>query len=546
MIQSRLINRESIASLLFRMIFGSYFIVTFVVTLMQVVLEYYHVKDSIQDEIKTLPSTFERGIADSIWTYNNDLLNSILIGMNEIPIVVGVKILDQDQNPIQVLGQVLDDNGNPQLITPDGEEQSVEPSQLYSLFSHQFPIHYIDEYDSSQRVGTGEIYSSTELVVERVTYGFLLILINSMIKVFALYAIFLFFVKKYLGKPLGRMAKEISDIHFDNLDNVTIQVVTPEQNELKVLEKSFNTMIQKLSEETRRIQAISQTFEKFVPQQFLQRIAAEGIENIELGKAQTETMTILFADIRSFTDLSEKMKPQELLNFLNAYLHRINHPIHKNHGFVDKFIGDAIMALFDRQNLSANDSVRAAIQMWEEIHKYNRHRHNTGYDAIKVGIGIHTGETIIGTVGSQERMDSTVLGDSVNLASRIEGLTKYYQSGIIISEQTYRLLDDTSILCRELDYVTVKGKERPEHIFEVFNGDRQEIQDLKQRSLGVYSTGLFHFHNQNWDEGIQAFEECLKIYPEDTVAQIYAQRCLNFKTNPPPSDWNHVTKMTEK
>ena len=177
-------------------------------------------------------------------------------------------------------------------------------------------------------------------------------------------------------------------------------------------------------------QSLKNTFKKFVPVQFLNRIASQGIENIELGKAQNEIITILFSDIRSFTNLSENITPQELLNFLNAYFRRMNQSIHDNHGFVDKFIGDAIMALFDLPEKSDEEEamygVKAAIDMQLTLKEYNRERDRAGYIPVNMGIGVHSGPVVIGTVGSEDRMDSTVLGDSVNMAARLEGLTKYY------------------------------------------------------------------------------------------------------------------------
>ncbi|MGK5091097.1 7TM-DISM domain-containing protein [Deltaproteobacteria bacterium TL4] len=186
--------------------------------------------------------------------------------------------------------------------------------------------------------------------------------------------------------------------------------------------------------ESEKIIKISETFKKFVPMGFLNRIATQGISEIELGKAENDTMSILFCDIRSFTSFSEGLKPQEVLNFLNSYFKRMNRPIHNNKGFIDKFIGDAIMALFDlpeHQEDTAGYAVNAAIEMHEELKIYNGHRQSVGYLPVKIGIGIHTGPVVIGTVGSDDRMDSTVIGDNVNLASRLEDLTKYYNSQII-------------------------------------------------------------------------------------------------------------------
>jgi len=177
------------------------------------------------------------------------------------------------------------------------------------------------------------------------------------------------------------------------------------------------------------------TFKKFVPRQFLDRLATKGLGNIALGEADSGVVTILFADIRSFTTLSETLSPQELLNFLNTYFERMNAPIHANGGFIDKFIGDAIMGLFidEDPSIGARNAVRSSLDMLASLHSLNEQRKRTGDAPISIGLGIHTGETVIGTVGSDDRMDSTVLGDAVNLASRIESLTKQFGAQILIS-----------------------------------------------------------------------------------------------------------------
>ena len=295
----------------------------------------------------------------------------------------------------------------------------------------------------------------------------------------------------------------------------------------------------------------TRTFQKFVPKQFLNRIAEQGIENIELGKAQSATITILFSDIRSFSHLSEVLSPQELMNFLNEYFKRMDEPIYNNNGFIDKFIGDAIMALFDipegTDSEAATCAINAAIEMQGTLSLYNQHQVNSGRIPIVTGIGIHTGEVIIGTVGSQDRMDSTVLGDAVNLASRLEGLTKQYHSQIIISSHTWRLIkEDESILWRKLDFVSVKGKNRPDSIFEIFNTNKPDIRDKKQQIFKPYHEALMNYFSQDWDEAINLFKECLKIYPQDIISQMYLGRCMKFKNEPPGKDWNGVQKLTEK
>jgi len=303
--------------------------------------------------------------------------------------------------------------------------------------------------------------------------------------------------------------------------------------------------------ETEKIASLTNTFKKFVPENFLNRIAKEGFDNIRIGNAESGEITVLFSDIRAFTTMTETMAPQEILNFLNAYLQRMNEPIIQHNGFVDKFIGDAIMALFDHPEGSnkqeAQDAVNAAIAMQEELKLYNHHRRRNNYAPIRMGIGIHSGPVIFGTVGSENRMDSTVLGDSVNLASRLEGLTKYYHSNIIVSAKIFTLLDqDADYLWRELDFVNVKGKGLPVSIYEIFNTDADAIRDKKQETFGHHHRGLMHFHNREWETALECFKTCLELFEEDVVPKIYIERCQNFQSNPPPVDWNGATNLENK
>lgn len=322
------------------------------------------------------------------------------------------------------------------------------------------------------------------------------------------------------------------------------QVTLQTGGEIGEMAETFNKM-------SVEIAITTSTFEKFVPRQFLERIAKDGIDSIKRGMVTNDYITILFSDIRSFTTLSEMMHPGEVFEFLNSYLSRMNAPIVKYNGYVDKFIGDAIMALFDQQSgtnyQEALSAVQAAIEMQNELTIYNQHRCANGYMSVSTGIGIHSGQVIIGTLGSENRMDSTAIGDAVNLAARLESLTKYYNCHIIVSSATFKLLkNEYPLLWRELDYVVVKGKKEPVSIFEIFNSDPEEIRDKKHQILTPYHEGLMNFHIRKWDEAIQLFQQCLDLYPTDVVSQMYISRSQKFKENPPAADWNGALILEHK
>jgi adenylate cyclase len=217
------------------------------------------------------------------------------------------------------------------------------------------------------------------------------------------------------------------------------------------------------------------SFEKFVPRQFLSRVASEGIQHVKdfpIGKAEIGFVTILFADIRSFTALSESMPPQEVLNFLNGLFARLSTPVHRHQGFVDKFMGDAIMALFDspegQESEQVSHAVQAGVEMLEALEVFNAERAAEGLAPVRIGIGIHTGPVIIGTVGVETRMDLTVLGDSVNVAARLEKLNKEYGTSLIVSSPTRELMsDDSRFQWKELGCLPIRGRAAPLTVYEV-------------------------------------------------------------------------------
>ncbi len=303
--------------------------------------------------------------------------------------------------------------------------------------------------------------------------------------------------------------------------------------------------------ETEAANRLTRLFEKFVPKGFLERIAPEGLESLRFGRAESDEATILFCDIRSFTDLSEPLAPQELMDFLNDYLKMMNMSIMVNHGFVDKFIGDAVMAIFDRVDSSVNDSrnaINAGMGMLQVLSTMNHKRKRQSQVPISIGIGIHTGPVVFGTLGFEERMDSTVLGDAVNLASRLEGLTKYYGASLLFSEQTYRSLEneESDLLLREVDRVLVKGRKQPVTIYELYNNDTSDLQAAKKGVQQKLPEVFELYRDQHWNEAETLLEELINTYPLDPLPTIYLDRCRQFREVPPPSDWSGVHVFIQK
>ena len=303
--------------------------------------------------------------------------------------------------------------------------------------------------------------------------------------------------------------------------------------------------------ETEAANRLTRLFEKFVPKGFLERIAPEGLESLRFGTAESDEATILFSDIRSFTDLSEPLSPQELMDFLNDYLKMMNMSIMVNHGFVDKFIGDAVMAIFDRTEQSSNDArnaLNAGMGMLQVLGTMNQKRKRQGQIPISIGIGIHTGPVVFGTLGFEERMDSTVLGDAVNLASRLESLTKYYGASLLFSDQTFEALGDEkeNLLIRKIDTVMVKGRKQAVTIYELFNSDSPDVQSAKKMVMQSLEEPLSLYRQKKWMEAEQLFTDLARNQPLDSLPTIYVERCQNLLENSPSDDWAGVHVFNQK
>jgi two-component system sensor histidine kinase ChiS len=285
-------------------------------------------------------------------------------------------------------------------------------------------------------------------------------------------------------------------------------------------------------------------YERFVPRDFLNFLDKESIIDVQIGNQIQQEMTVMFADIRSFTTLSEAMTPQENFNFINDYLSRVSPVIREHKGFIDKYIGDAIMALFPQ---SANEAVNAAISMQKKVTLYNQERQQKGFVPISIGIGLHTGNLMLGTIGEPERMETTVIADAVNLASRLEGLTKLYGAGILISEHTLtQLKESQNYNFRFLDRVRVKGKNDVVSIYEIYSQRQEPINQLKAQTKYSFELAVMAYYKQDFVEAQSIFEEILNINPEDKAAMLYVKRCQKYKQSDILEGWDGVTDLDFK
>jgi adenylate cyclase len=300
-------------------------------------------------------------------------------------------------------------------------------------------------------------------------------------------------------------------------------------------------MLEDISSEKR----MKSTMSRYMDPIIADRMVATGAE--KLGGQNVEA-TMLFSDIRGFTTLTEQLGAQGTVSLLNEYFTLMVDCILKEEGMLDKFIGDAIMAEFGvhiAHDDDADRAVRAAIAMINTLNKWNRQRVSEGKLPVNIGIGLNTDTVVSGNIGTSKRMDYTIIGDGVNLASRLESACKQYGARILVSEFTIRKLNGT-YRKREIDRVVVKGKTEPVGVYEILAYHTPETFPNIAEVLGLFKDGLAAYRNRNWEGAIKLFRECTALNPGDQPSKLYLERAQHLLQNPPPDEWNGVWVMDAK
>ncbi|MAA77688.1 MAG: hypothetical protein CL916_00390 [Deltaproteobacteria bacterium] len=289
---------------------------------------------------------------------------------------------------------------------------------------------------------------------------------------------------------------------------------------------------------------MSSAASRFVPREFLQLLGHDDLIDVERGDHLEKMMSIYFSDIRSFTTIVEGKTPEENFEFINEYLSYMEPSIQGHRGFIDSYEGDAIMALFDR---GADDAVRSGIDSLLSLERLNQARQSRNEIPIRIGIGINTGKLMLGTIGGRERLKCGVMGDPVNLAARIETLTKRYGAALLISEFTYtQLKHPQSITCTPIDRVIVKGKTEPVTLYEVLDGLPQEEREYKISIREAFLKARSSFKKGHFEEALNGFTSLLGHPQSDVLIGLYIRRCSSYLQNPPDTGWDGVVRLQEK
>jgi len=366
-------------------------------------------------------------------------------------------------------------------------------------------------------------------------------------------ALVLLFVRHLTG-PLAAMVVAMRRI-IDSGD-LSERVPVEFADEIGTLSHTFNLMLEELRKAYDRIKKyafdavlaqkkeakIRHIFQKFVPQELIDRFFRNP-EEMLVG--ENRELAVLFSDIRSFTTISEAMRPDDLVNSLNRYFSTMVDIIMARHGVIDKYIGDAIMAFFGAPVSHADDaasSVLAALEMTEALDAFNRGQLAAGKPEFKIGIGINYGVVTVGNIGCDKKMDYTVIGDMVNLASRLEGLTKPYRQPLIFSEFLYDKVRD-EFPCRILDLVAVKGKTKGVRIYTA----RRSVTPVEAKAWAVHEEAMAMYLARRFREASIMFRSVTdELGPDDYASAMMAERCGRYAVEPPPDDWDGVEVLHSK
>jgi len=337
------------------------------------------------------------------------------------------------------------------------------------------------------------------------------------------------------GNPVVRSKDEIGKL-TQNFTVLKKEII----NQLKFFKQKVDERTAELAHANDKLISINEANSRFVPNEFLQFLNRKSIEEVMLGDHIEQTMTVMFTDIREFTRISESLNPQENFDFINAYLNEIAPHVKEHGGFIDKFIGDSVMALFPA---SADNAIKAGIAIAASVDRFNKMFIQKNKEPIKIGIGIHYGQLILGTIGFEHRLETTVISDAVNIASRLEGLTKHYGTSIIISDNFLnQLKEKEAYTFRFLEHVKVRGKSKSVTVYEVVLP--WEVKKL--RSISRFNDALTNMKTKNFDKANNTLNILLVENNSDEVVKVFLKRCEHYRDNGVPEGWDGTETMKIK
>jgi len=337
----------------------------------------------------------------------------------------------------------------------------------------------------------------------------------------------------------GKEVEQYSAAHLKLLVTLALQSSTAIESAM-LYEKN----IREAREREEAILRIHEVTKKFVPHEFIRSLGKETLTDVKLGDQVEKIVTVLFTDIRDFTTLSEKMTPEENFHFVSSFNARLGPIIRSNNGFINQYLGDSIMAIFPE---SPGDALHAAVGMQKAVYELNKERKETGLPSIRAGIGMHTGSLIMGITGDEFRLDAATISDTVNTAARIESLTKYYKSPLLLSDHTLQYLNgQNNFNFRHLGNVKLKGKNNLLSIVECINGFDELQFERKLQTLSQFNEAMISYHDQQFENALQIFQTILTNDPDDLTAHYFLSNTKKYLREGVPKNWTGAEEMVSK
>ena len=348
-------------------------------------------------------------------------------------------------------------------------------------------------------------------------------------------------VARWISRQISQLTQASQKIANGELDqHISVNGIV----EIEHLSDSFNRMASQLKASFTTLETQKNSFARFFPPEYLKFLEKHEVTDITLGDHVSKEMAVMFSDIRSFTTLSESMTPKENFDFVNAYLRHVSPEIRAHDGFIVKFLGDGMMAVFPN---GVDDAIAAGIDKFNRVQEYNQEREQAGFLPIDVGMGIHVGHMMVGMVGELNRIQGDAFSDTVNLTARLEGLTKFYGVSLLISGDVLeRLHHRDRYQIRFLDRVIVKGRTEPIAIYEILDACSEATHQLKRQTLPDFEKGLEYYCAGNLQPAKACFERVLRIDPLDKTAKLYLERLQQLGQEGVPANWDGVWAFTQK
>ena len=456
----------------------------------------------------------------------------------------------------------LSSDGRPAFATGEAEFTDHELETLAELAREESPGWHTVTVGTTARVAQSVPFEPFDWVlfvteqeqvfyraVDEITERTAIILLITLTAALLLTAVF----TRSLLKPLSTMAATMRSI-MESRD-LAQKVPVLYRDEIGELGATFNAMTEELAQayeqvkryafeaavSKRQEQKVRNIFQKYVPADVIDQYFTNP-ESMLVG--QKRTLAVLFSDVRSFTAIAERLPPDRMVESLNAYFTHMVDAVANHDGVVDKYIGDAIMAFFGAPVQHENDAaaaVAAGLEMLEKLREFNETQRRNRSPEFKIGIGINYGPVTIGNIGSERKMDYTVMGDMVNLAARLEGLTKMYKLPILISDSVQREVKDR-VWCRLVDTVAVKGKERITTVYQ----PKTQLSKTEREAWTHHNRGVEHYYRRDFRAAVWEFLAAHKQLPDDPIVKMFLARCKRHLNTPPPPDWSGVVVLTEK